>query len=684
MKIKKYSKKGLALGLAGLVAAQSSLQADWASDFSSDSLTNVTSESGTIDSKKGGFYSSGNVYFRFGPGMSRYEPFFHISPPDISAGCNGFNLKGLFVSFIGFERIAKMLKSAGASFAWGIVVGLIYSLPGIFSAFKMLNTWAKKIMQLLQNACKSGQDIGKSISDISGFTNLVNGGKTNMNKYISKLSPQSAADAAESGTKTVMNYFGIKSSTFFGSNDQLNNSDLDDNTLEGLRDAYGTEIIRILGINSYPSTFFRSYIDKVISTGNPDRVKDLLEKVIGKTTLTDEEAIGSGLLAVSLNGSEDSMSKKGKISVLPVGYLVNSYVYPSTSDKLNQTMLFIINTMIVNTIGRKTVDMSSLESFNTRASAAVKDTIKNKNPSEADKQKMAAFKNGFGNIISKYENENTSTASSLAESFGAFIASTFVGATAKEAADYQEKFGKWNAPLYAAIITQESETDGVTTIFGFTEANSKAYGGYPAFGSDQNNLSSYVIKTKTFEEKSLEYIEKIVNDNEDPQTAATLLGIPLLMAPTLDFIRIAKQTPSGDREVLLKSLAESNMCSFAIGVTSFLSSVKNEASSTAVPYTINSGIVEISTEKTVSSKSTSTALEGITLNEIMSSFKSGFVSKLLENINISAIPENADNEGKMSAIKNYCSGVRIKVIKDFAAQDTINRKRAASTTNSIN
>lgn len=138
------------------------------------SLMNVTPGGKIVEKDAAGnvkstSFTTTSVYFRFGPGLSYPEPIFNVSPPQISAGCNGLSIKGMFASIISLTQMEEQLKNAGASIAWGIVVGLIYSLPGIGAAFRMIDTWAKKIQQLLANACQMGQQIAQFAVKESGI-----------------------------------------------------------------------------------------------------------------------------------------------------------------------------------------------------------------------------------------------------------------------------------------------------------------------------------------------------------------------------------------------------------------------------------------------------------------------------------------------------------------------------------
>jgi len=108
------------------------------------------------------FYSGG-VSYSFDSSFP--PPLFSVSPPSIEAGCNGINIKGMFISLLGLDQLGAMLQNAGASLAWGVAIGLIYSLPGVASAFKMINQWAKDLQKILGNACQSGIVLGRALAD---------------------------------------------------------------------------------------------------------------------------------------------------------------------------------------------------------------------------------------------------------------------------------------------------------------------------------------------------------------------------------------------------------------------------------------------------------------------------------------------------------------------------------------
>lgn len=156
----------------------------WADSFFDDILMNATPAGVYRTGPRGDInIYTGGVFLRFGSAYDYPPPLFSITPLRFSAGCGGLSIKGMFMQLAGLDRLAEMLKNAGTSLAWGVVVGLVYSLPGVFKAFDFLNAWAKKIQQLLANACASGYAIGRSLAAAAGFNgpedvlNALNGTK---------------------------------------------------------------------------------------------------------------------------------------------------------------------------------------------------------------------------------------------------------------------------------------------------------------------------------------------------------------------------------------------------------------------------------------------------------------------------------------------------------------------------
>lgn len=86
---------------------------------------------------------------------------FNGKTPSIAAGCGGISFSGGFMSLLNLDQIGEQLKDAGAAFAWGIMLGLVTSLPSIKEVWDTINKWARMIQNLLANACNAGKKIGK-------------------------------------------------------------------------------------------------------------------------------------------------------------------------------------------------------------------------------------------------------------------------------------------------------------------------------------------------------------------------------------------------------------------------------------------------------------------------------------------------------------------------------------------
>lgn len=93
------------------------------------------------------------------------QAWFNVQPPSATLGCAGMSFKGMFMSLLNISQIGDQLKDAGAAFAWGIILGLVTSLPGIKEVFDTINKWANQIQSLLANAC----NIGKKLASESQF-----------------------------------------------------------------------------------------------------------------------------------------------------------------------------------------------------------------------------------------------------------------------------------------------------------------------------------------------------------------------------------------------------------------------------------------------------------------------------------------------------------------------------------
>lgn len=168
-------------------------------------LEEVDSEGNVISTS---YYSGGgSVTFEF---LEAPTPWITLSPPSIEAGCNGIDMKGMFMKLLGIDQLGEQLQNAGASLAYGVAIGLIYSLPGIAKAFEFIRKWAKEIQSLLADSCSSGIKIGMALGEMAG-SNLPDMMST-MNESMNTFD-KGITEFLQKGKSGILEAFGI-SGTF--------------------------------------------------------------------------------------------------------------------------------------------------------------------------------------------------------------------------------------------------------------------------------------------------------------------------------------------------------------------------------------------------------------------------------------------------------------------------------------
>lgn len=107
------------------------------------------------------YYAGPNLEYRFANTSRNNAPWLQVQAPSISVGCNGLSIKGGFMALIGLNDIKDQLTDAGASFAWGVMMVVVQTLPGVGEVFTKIQNWARQIQSLLANACQAGQNWAK-------------------------------------------------------------------------------------------------------------------------------------------------------------------------------------------------------------------------------------------------------------------------------------------------------------------------------------------------------------------------------------------------------------------------------------------------------------------------------------------------------------------------------------------
>ena len=108
------------------------------------------------------YFYSGSYEFTFNS-TQNYTPWFNAggSSDLFKTGCGGFSIGDMFMSMLGLNDIKDQLSGAGAKLAWGFMIGMVFSMPGIHDVFMSIQKWARAIQKLLQDACKIGQALAK-------------------------------------------------------------------------------------------------------------------------------------------------------------------------------------------------------------------------------------------------------------------------------------------------------------------------------------------------------------------------------------------------------------------------------------------------------------------------------------------------------------------------------------------
>lgn len=190
-------------------------------------LTNST-YAGTWSDPSSGmkYYTGGGIKVKFKNTGSGFTPWVKLGTPNYNVGCNGISISGGFVSLLGLDDIERQLQDAGAAFAWGILIGLAYSLPAISDVFQKIQKWARAIQNLLQNMCNIGQNLsklgtgGKKITDVlqnsaidKGFGDIkkqmesIDSVFEDIDKLANCATPECTKDKAEAVAKVFSDHF---------------------------------------------------------------------------------------------------------------------------------------------------------------------------------------------------------------------------------------------------------------------------------------------------------------------------------------------------------------------------------------------------------------------------------------------------------------------------------------------
>jgi len=158
---KMIKKKIISSALVPIMLASSLTSVQAKSFWDSPAFTNYTAPAAATDPETGTNYYSGGSYFLKFKSIEEFPPVATGQGPDLKTGCNGVSFNLGFASLINFEQLSNQLSQAGASLAWGLLIGLAYSLPALKEVFDTINEWSARLQNLLANACQAGIALSK-------------------------------------------------------------------------------------------------------------------------------------------------------------------------------------------------------------------------------------------------------------------------------------------------------------------------------------------------------------------------------------------------------------------------------------------------------------------------------------------------------------------------------------------
>lgn len=156
-------KHTLSLLLATILTTQALVQEATASDWFDGYQTGSTPRQWT-DGGGGKYLYGGDISYRF-KRSTVFKPILDIKPPGVKAGCNGISISGGFIHFLGLDEIKEQLQSAGQGAMMGVVVGIVYSLPGIADAFDKVQKYVRLLQQILSQSCQMTAQLTKQWID---------------------------------------------------------------------------------------------------------------------------------------------------------------------------------------------------------------------------------------------------------------------------------------------------------------------------------------------------------------------------------------------------------------------------------------------------------------------------------------------------------------------------------------
>lgn len=273
------------------------------------------------------FYT-GSYSFKTGNRSGNVPLLFNIQAPSINVGCGGISIKGMFGSLIDTDALENLLKDSGAALAWGIMMGLVYSLPGVADVLAKIQQFARELQKLLGNACNIGKKMGRIMAE---------GGSMFGHKFtgISAISGGDTKQWLDNAKQGVDNFMDKHMGWSKGLDDQLTLDSETSVTKEEQAGIIGASIKPLLYINDYAEAL-KTDIYKILEKNGmvgPNKMiayKDLSDSEVftnGNSfnlTLDDDfERLGGSSLDEE---DRNALAKKLFLMTFYVNYVGSSYL----------------------------------------------------------------------------------------------------------------------------------------------------------------------------------------------------------------------------------------------------------------------------------------------------------------------------------------------------------------------
>lgn len=513
-------------------------------DFVSSSMLNVT-QGGTIKDKSGRIYYTTSIFFRFGPAFENYEPIVMFSPPKVSYGCGGLSVKGMFIRILGLDRLSLMLKSAGASLAWGIAIGLIYSLPGVSASFSFLNSWAKKIQQLLQNACQSGIKLGMAAGKkIPGL------GEEGLLQNAFDSFKESTVDALDNWGKSLASAWGFDKA--FDDNMVLNFGDDTSLSTADKQRLYESALINHLLVLSPEGNLIVNILEEI---GKHNKINNFIKNLFGKD-VAQIKPFDTRKLILTYNKS--GKSGDGEMVLISISDLLSNYgLFSSSESKRNSIAHAIFSTAIGVSLGGSVgIDQTkkSQKTLTDFLNKAYEDISVSGDINEDEVKKVIAdIAQGKYGVISTAPVGAVVKNDNLAEALVNFF---WYGTSNPQVSDSMWKVLE-KVPavefLVVAMPDPENPTIANKKDFLFLPVGEKNFSFF-----DRNSMGD----VEGAVERSKELIEKYINATSSSESSFEPItsgsDMIFLVPDIFDKIRIIQESPKNKREELINALAQYN------------------------------------------------------------------------------------------------------------------------------